>query len=133
MPKFDLTAIRRSGNKKPSDLEGFVDGASRTWSAGRRAWRPWRERCARQTRVGGAVPAASGGRRKRAEYEALHSRWRLAEHDHVRELLRGQRQLQRVRHPFGIDVPLTREPEQRLDHVYKALARRHLHAHDGVG
>ena len=41
-------------------------------------------------------------------------------------------QLRRAGHPLGVDVPFTREPEQRLEHVHKALARRNLDAHDGV-
>src|SRR5829696_112924 len=67
-----------------------------------------------------------------ARQDALHTRRRFAEHDDVRELLRRQCQLQRARHPLRIDVPLTREPEHRLDHVHKALARRELDAHDRV-
>ena len=95
-------------------------------------WRPRRKRCTREARVGGAVATPSGDRRQRARQDALHTRRRLAEHDDVRELLRGQCQLQRARHPLRVDVPLTREPEHRLDHVHKALARRELDAHDRV-
>ena len=83
-------------------------------------WGRWRGSRA----VGRSVPA----RRTRC----VGARRRVAEHDDVGELPRGQRQLQWARHPFRVDVPLAREPEGRLDQVHEALARGDLDAHDGV-
>ena len=53
-----------------------------------------REGRARELRVGGAIAAPPRDRGERTEENALHRRRRLAEHDHVAELPRGQRELQ---------------------------------------
>ena len=68
----------------------------------------------------------------RTENDALDARRRLTEHDDVGEFLRGKRELEQVGHALRIDVPLSRQPEQGLDHVSKTLSRRDLHADDRV-
>ena len=101
-------------------------------SGGRRARRPGRECRAREGRVGWAVPASSCDRSECSENDALDAGWRLTEDDDVGEFRRGKRELERVGHALPVDVSLSREPEESLDHVSKPLSRRDLYPDDGV-
>src|SRR5215472_15064083 len=84
--------------------------------------RPRRQHTARKLRVRRAIAARACDGRDRSEDRALHHRRWRTENNHVPELSRTQRQLQRIGHALAVGVPELRETEKGLYHVHEPLS-----------